>query len=142
MAGVLRRAAQCAGPRPPLSRRPSGSRPAGRLRARISPKRPVHLASVCRSLWARCNGTEQTILLPIRAGGEKNRVGAKISATRGVASNTKAPQPVDDDCLSVGVTYLVDKLAGGQIVGVDMTVAEISNQQLIGECPETGGRQG
>jgi len=23
-----------------------------------------------------------------------------------------------------------------------MTVAEISNQQLIGECPETGGRQG
>src|SRR5258708_35009347 len=78
----------------------------------------------------------------MRAGGEKSRVGTKISATRGVASDTKAPQPVDDDCLSVGVTHLVDKLAGGQIVGVDMTVAEISNQQLIGECPETGGRQG
>src|SRR5262249_49517881 len=65
----------------------------GRLRGRISPKRPVHLASVCRSLWARCNGTEQTILLPVRAGGEKNPVGAKISTTRGVASDTKAPSP-------------------------------------------------
>src|SRR5260370_9097469 len=90
---------------------------------------------------ARGNGTEKAIFLPITAGGEKNRVGAKISASRGVASDTNAPQPGDDDCLSVGVTHLVDKLAGGQIVGVDMTVAEISNQQLIGECPETGGPQ-
>jgi hypothetical protein len=47
-------------PPAPLSRRPSGSRPAGRLRARISPKR---LASVCRSLWARC-GTEQSARPP------------------------------------------------------------------------------
>src|SRR6266849_121876 len=128
MAGVLRRAAQCAGPRPPLSRRPSGSRPAGRLRARISPKRPVHLASVCRSLWARCNGTEQTIMLAIRAGGEKNRVGAKISAAADVTADTKAPQSIDDDCLPVRIAHFVDKLPGRRIVGVDMTVAEISDQ--------------
>src|SRR5260370_17876462 len=100
----------------------------GFMAAPTMPKRPAHLAAVCRSLWAWCNGTEQTILLPIRAGGEKNRVGAKISATRGVASDTKAPQPVDDDCLPVGIARFVDKLPGRRIVGVDMTVAEISDQ--------------
>src|SRR6266853_5460519 len=42
---------------------PAGHPVAGRREARISPKRPVHLASVCRSLWARCNGTEQTVML-------------------------------------------------------------------------------
>jgi hypothetical protein len=49
------------------------------MAARIGPKRPVHLASVCRSSWARCNGTEQTVMLAIRAGGEKNLVGPKLA---------------------------------------------------------------
>jgi hypothetical protein len=93
-------------------------------------------------LRARCNGTEQTVVLPIRSSGEKNRVGAKISATGSIAANTNAPQPVDDDCLPVGVARLVDKLAGSRIVGVDGTVTEVSNQQLICQCPETRGRYG
>ena len=81
-------------------------------------------------------------MLAIRAGGEKNRVGAKISAAGSVAANTKAPQPVDDDCLPLGVAHLVDKLASSRIVGVDVTVTEVSNQQLIAECPEIRGREG
>jgi hypothetical protein len=98
------------------------------MAARIGPKRPVHLASVCRSSWARCNGTERTVMLAIRAGGEKNLVGAKISAATDVTADTKAPQSIDDDCLPARIAHFVDKLPGRCIVGVDMTVAEISNQ--------------
>src|SRR5580704_3406827 len=76
---------------------------------------------------ARCNGAEQTVLLAIRAGGEKHFVGTKITAGSVAAANTKAPQPVDDDCLPVGVSHLVDKLAGSRIVGVDLAVTEVAN---------------
>jgi|SRR6516162_3517358 len=92
------------------------------------------------SLGARRNGTQQTVLLAIRAGGEKDRVGAKIRATVGVAANTKAPQPVDDDRLPQGVANLVDEFSGSRIVSVDVTVTEVSYQQLITECPEIRGR--
>src|SRR5262249_58419475 len=100
----------------------------GRLRARISPKRSVHLSSVCRSSWARCNGTEQTVLLAIGAGGEKDRVGAKISTAADVTADTDAPQSIDDDCLPMRIAHFVDKFPGRRIVGVDMTVTEISDQ--------------
>jgi hypothetical protein len=39
------------------------------------------------------------------------------------------------------VAHRVDKLAGGWIVGVDVSVTEVSNQQLIGEWTETRGRE-
>ena len=107
-----------------------------RLSARTTPNRPAP------SLRARCNGTKQTVFLAIRAGGEKNFVRTKIRTPCSVAANTKAPQPVDDDCLPMGVAHLADKLAGSRIVGVDVTVTEVSNQQLIDQCPEARGREG
>ena len=90
------------------------------------PKRPAHLAPVCCSLWARCNGTEQTVLLAIRAGGEIHGIGLTTIAA---VADTKAPQSVDDNRLSVGIADFVDELPGRHIVGVDLTVAEISDQQ-------------
>jgi hypothetical protein len=93
-----------------------------------SPTVRTLLIPVFRPYGLECNGTKQTVALPIWPGGEKNRIGAKISAARSVAANTKAPEPIDDDCLPVGGAHLGDKLAGSRIVGVDVTVTEVSSQ--------------
>jgi hypothetical protein len=75
----------------------------GRVRGSRSPdcpNRPAHLAPVCPSLWARINCTEQTVILVVRAGGEKKRVGAIITINHGwgrhrvvcgVTAETNAP---------------------------------------------------
>ena len=82
---------------------------AGFMAARIISGRPAHLAAVCRSSGARCDGTEQTVLLAIRASGEIHRIGLTTIAA---VADTKAPQSVDDNRLSMGTAHLVDKLPG------------------------------
>src|SRR5262249_26771536 len=90
-------------------------------------------------LSVRCEGPEQAVLLVIRAGSEIHRIGL---ATIPAVADAEAPQPVDDDRLSAGIAQLVDELSGRSIVGVDMTVAEISDQQRACEWSEAGRRHG
>src|SRR5215831_16799318 len=89
-------------------------------------------------LSVRCEGPEQAVLLVIRAGSEIHRIGL---ATIPAVADAEAPQPVDDDRLSAGIAQLVDELSGRSIVGVDMTVAEISDQQRAGEWSEAARGQ-
>ena len=56
------------------------------------------------------------------------------------SADAKGPEAVNDDRLTLGVPHLAEKLAGLHIVGVDMTVSEIADQQVAGKFPEFGGR--
>ena len=84
-------------------------------------------------LWARCNRTEEAVLLTIRAGGEIDRVDVAAIAT---VANTKAPQSIDNNHLTMGIADFVNEHAGVRIVRIDMAFAEISDQQCAGECSE------
>jgi hypothetical protein len=56
-------------------------------------------------------------------------------------ADTKCPQAIDGNRISLGITHIVDERARIRIVRIDMTVSEISDQQGTGECPEIGRRQ-
>ena len=59
-----------------------------------------------------------------RASGEIHLI--RIASISVATADAKAPEPIKDDCLTVRIAHLAEKLAG-RIEGVDMTVSEIAD---------------
>src|SRR6202140_4231180 len=81
---------------------------------------------------------EQTVLLAVRAGGEIKRIGRPSIAA---VAEHDGPQPLDEDRLPLGVAHLAKKPAAVRIEGVDMAVAEISDQDGAAQFTEITRRE-
>ncbi len=80
----------------------------------------------------------QTVGFIIRARGEEERVGRLTPDT---VAERNSPKTIDLQHASAGVAQLPGKVVWTQVVGVDRSVAEIADQQMIAERPEPRWRQ-
>src|SRR5262252_8879004 len=81
---------------------------------------------------------EQAVRLAVRASGEEQFVGLR----RVPVAEPQSPQAVDDDRLAIGLPQLAGPSAGVRVVDVDVTVAEVSNEQITAELAEVRRREG
>src|SRR5262252_7519845 len=81
---------------------------------------------------------EQAVRLAVWASGEKQFVGLR----RVPVAEPQTPQAVDDDRLATGLPQLAEASAAVRVVDVDLTVAEVSNEQITAELAEVRGRKG
>src|SRR5438552_18937391 len=75
---------------------------------------------------------EQAVRLAVRASGEEQFVGLRRLAV----AEPEAQQAVDDDRLVIGLPQLAGARAVVRVVDVDVTVAEVSNEQITAELAE------
>ena len=57
-------------------------------------------------------------------------------------ADMKTPQAINDKRLTVGIAHPVDELAGRRIVGIDVAISKITDQQRTGERAEGRRRHG
>src|SRR5215469_15760947 len=81
---------------------------------------------------------EQAVRLVVRAGGEEQLAGLR----RVPVAEPQTPQAVDDDRLAIGLPQLAAASAVVRVVDVDLTVAEVSNEQITAELAEVRRREG
>src|SRR6516162_11952773 len=81
---------------------------------------------------------EQAVRLAVRASGEEQFAGLR----RVPVAEPQTPQAVDDDRLAIGLPQLAAAGAVVRVVDVDLTVAEVSNEQITAELAEARRREG
>src|SRR5690606_32256936 len=84
------------------------------------------------ALAGRAEHAEQAVLGLLHAGGEPDRV---LTADPGGAA-LQVPQALDRDRLAVGPAERAEVPAGARVVGVDPAVAEVADEQGVGEGAE------
>src|SRR5262249_44045506 len=81
---------------------------------------------------------EQAVRLAVGARGEEQFVGLR----RVPLAGPQTPPAVDDDGLAIGLPQLAAAGAVIRVVDVDVTVAEVSNEQITAELAEVRRREG
>src|SRR6266404_812590 len=100
---------------------------------------PVARCTFAERDLLRIEAAEHAVHFSIYSGGEIELVDrASIAAV----AELDAPESVDDYCLTMRVSNLVDELAGQRVISIDVAISEISNPQSSSECAEARGRQG
>src|SRR5215467_7368408 len=111
----------------------------GRAR-RTRVRRPTgpSLWGIDRMSAVRDDLAEQAVRFAVGAGGEEQFVGLR----RVPVAEPQTPQAVDDDRLAIGLPQLTAASAVVRVVDVDVTVAEVSNEQITAELAVVRRREG
>src|SRR5215467_11242217 len=87
-------------------------------------------------LWRERQFSEETVVFIHEAGCEEDSIGI---APRPVVPIDQGPEISDDEGIAAAVLQGPEECAAVRIEGVDRTVAEIPDEQVIGECFKPGG---